>query len=353
MNGLAPATLEPLDQTTEATTVHLGSSLNMDIPQSWRISVIGAFDHASSDTDIERLGAPSADALSIDTARSVGNSASVSALATRKILPLPAGDVFLSVQGGAATSSTKSQATGTRASPERTLSRSTGNAQVSLDVPITRRDVWGGAIGSLTANVNTSATAISDFDTLHTFGYGLNWSPVKSLSVITGISEDRRAPTIQQLINPTVTLLNTSVYDYATGESVLVTSTTGGNALLAADDRRTFKLGATYKPFANRDFTVTGNYSESRTKNAILAVPGVSPLTEAAFPDRFVRDEDGDLVSIDVRPVNVAAQERSSLRWGFNLTQVLREPRRPAVRRAAAAAARTTGGCGAGRGCEA
>jgi len=339
LNGLAASALagegsvrvpsEPLDQRTQSTTLHFGTTVNADLPSSWRLSFTGTYDHASSDTDTERAGNSSTDSPGLDEARSVSNAVDASILATRKLLRLPAGDLLLSLQGGLHANSTRSEATGSRPRPARTLSRTSGNAQVSLDLPITRKNTWGGAIGSLTANVNTSATRISDFDTLQTFGYGLNWSPITWVSVIAGISEDRRAPSVQQLIGPEVTLANASVYDYATGQSVLVTSTTGGNPLLAADDRRTFKLGATIKPFPKHDFTLTGNYSESRARNAILALPGVSPPIEVAFPDRFVRDEDGELVSFDVRPVNVAMQERSSLRWGFNLTQVLREPRRP------------------------
>jgi hypothetical protein len=213
--------------------------------------------------------------------------------------------------------------------PPQSLSRTSSNVRVSLDLPITRRGTPGGAIGTLTANLNSGVTWVSQFDVLSTFGYGLNWSPTQAVSVITAISEDRRAPSVQQLVSPTVTTVGTPVYDYATGESVLVTSTTGGNPLLDADDRQTFKLGATVKPFSSHNFTLTANYSESRTRNAIQSYSGISPALESAFPLRYVRDEDGVLVAVDTRPVNVASEERSSLRWGFNLTQVLRQPQRP------------------------
>jgi hypothetical protein len=330
LNGLSSsAAPQPLDQLAQGTTLHFGTTVNADVPSSWRLSWIGTYDHAGNHTDTERVHDAVSGALSVDRARSSSDSAEVSMLATRKILPLPAGDMLLSLQAGGQTSSNHSESTGTRTVPAQSLSRSTGKAQVSLDMPVTRRSGWGGAIGTLTANFDGSVTHVSDFDTLKTFGYGLNWSPTAKISIVTGISEDRRAPTVQQLINPTVTLVNSSVYDYATGATVLVTSTSGGNPLLSADDRRTFKLAATVKPFTDRDFTLTANYSDSRTHNAIVSLPGISAPIEAAFPDRFVRDEEGELVAMDVRPLNVASQERSSLRWGFNLTQVLREPQRP------------------------
>ena len=329
LNGLSVAPPEPLHQHAQGTTVHLGTTLNADLASHWRLSLTGAYDHASTRTDTERSGIPPGAALAVDQAHNVSDAGDASLLATRKLLRVPAGDVLLSLQGGVHASSSTSESTGTRSSPRRTATRSSGNAQVSVDLPLTRRGGYGGAIGTLTANVNTSATLISDFDTLKTVGYGLNWSPVSAVSLIAAVSEDRRAPSLQQLNGPTLTIANTSIYDYATGRSVLATSTTGGNPLLAADDRQTFKFGATIKPFSGRDFTLTANYVESRIRNAILALPGASPAIEAAFPDRFLRDEDGQLLSLDVRPVNVASQERTSLRWGVSFTQVLREPTRP------------------------
>lgn len=332
LNGLAataPGSLESLDQFANATTLHLGGTLNADFPSAWRFSLTGTYDHATSHTDTERVRDPLAGVPSLDRALATSDTADVSILATRKLFGLPAGDLLLSLRGGLHSGTTRSELTGTRSAPARTISRTSGDARVSLDVPVTKRNGWGGAIGSLTANLNGSVTAISDFETLKTFGYGLNWSPFATVSIIAAMSEDRRAPTVQQLVSPMITLVNAPVYDYVTGQTVLVTSTTGGNPSLDADDRRTFKLAATIKPFTNHDFTLTANFSDSRTRNAIQSLPGVSPPLEAAFPDRFVRDEDGELLAYDVRPINVASQNRSSLRWGFNLTRVLREPRRP------------------------
>lgn len=329
LNGLALSSLEPLERLATSTSLHLGTTLNADLPGSWRVSLVGALDHSDSDTDTDRLINPAAGTFGVDKARARNDSADGSVLATRRLLRLPAGDTLISLQGGLQASRTRSTTTGLRSQPTQSLSRSSSNARMSLDLPVTKRGGWGGAIGSLTANLNAAATRTSQFHTLTTYGYGLNWSPASSLSVIAAISEDRRAPSAQQLVSPTLTVVGTSVYDYLTGQSVLVSSTTGGNPLLKADDRRTFKLGATLKPFVNHDFTLTANYSESRTKNAILGLSGISESLEAAFPDRFERDAEDQLVSIDTRPVNVAAQKRSNLRWGFNLTQVLRQPQRP------------------------
>lgn len=329
LNGLSelePA--EPLDRTTTSTTLRLGSALNMDLKDSWRMSLVGSYDHSDSRTETERSSDVETGGVSRQVARSKADSGEASVLASRKLFALPAGSLLLSLQGGVQVSQTRTESD-TGMEDAQSLSRSSGNARASLDLPITKRAGWGGAIGSLTANLNAATTRVSDFHTLTTSGYGLNWSPVAALSLIAAVSEDRRAPSAEQLVNPTVTNDGVSVYDYLTGQSVLVTSTSGGNPLLRADDRRTFKLGGTLKPFASQNFTVTANYSESRTRNAIQSLSGISESLEAAFPERYKRDEDGVLIAIDTRAVNIASQDRSSLRWGFNLTKVLREPQRP------------------------
>lgn len=335
LNGLAAPVagdgevIDPLDQRAKSTAIHLGTTLNADLPKSWRLSLTGTYDHASASTDSERFLEPQTGGPAIDQARSNTDAAAGSMLLNGKVLKLPAGDLRTSIQVGASTSSYTSETVGVRAVPERTLSRSTGNARLSIDLPVTKRNGWGSAIGSLTANVNASASRVSGFDTLTTFGFGFNWSPVSAVSVIAAINEDRRAPTVQQLNNPVLTTVNATVFDYATGQSVLVSRTAGGNPLLVADDRRTFKLGATVKPFRKPDITLSANYSDSRTRNAILSLSGVSPEIEAAFPGRIMRDENGRLEAFSAQPVNAASQERSNLRWGFSLTHILRASTRP------------------------
>jgi hypothetical protein len=53
----------------------------------------------------------------------------------------------------------------------------------------------------------------------------------------------------------------------------------------------------------------------------------VSPEIEEAFPDRFVRDSSGDLVSADLRPVNFDWSKQDLLRLGFDFTKPLRSRR--------------------------
>ena len=59
----------------------------------------------------------------------------------------------------------------------------------------------------------------------------------------------------------------------------------------------------------------------------VSSFPGVSAALEAAFPERFVRDAAGELVSVDFRPVNYDRAKRDTLRIGFDFSKPLRSAR--------------------------
>jgi hypothetical protein len=341
----------PLDQDSGSTALHAGATVNWDITKAWRFSVVGAYDHSTKQTDTERgydlsaiqaaLAAddptvspygPASPALlgSLLTSRAHNRSdgGSASALLTGPLFALPAGSVRTSIRVGGTTSSTSSVTAGAQMVPELDLSRTTGDVIASLDVPLASKHFLRAA-GTLTASVNVSRNAVSDFETLKGFGYGLNWTPVKNVTLIAAVSDSQRAPSLQQLNSPTIATSNVRIYDYATGQTALVTRTSGGNRQLSADDRHSFKLGGTVKPFTKIDLSISANYVASRDRNAIGAFPGASASLEAAFPDRYTRDADGDLVAIDARPVNFARQEEHQLRWGLNFTQILRKTKLP------------------------
>jgi hypothetical protein len=108
------------------------------------------------------------------------------------------------------------------------------------------------------------------------------------------------------------------VFDYVTGQSLDVTQIAGGDRALTADNRNVLKIGLTVKPLSKENLTVTANYIKSDIDNPTQAFPAITAAIEQAFPGRFIRDAQGDLVEFDDRPVNFARSERTELRWGFN-----------------------------------
>src|SRR6185369_16484018 len=75
---------------------------------------------------------------------------------------------------------------------------------------------------------------------------------------------------------------------------------------------------------------LTANYIHSVIRNAVGSISSATVNAEQAFPDRFERDADGTLLSVDSRAVNLDREERETIRWGLNLTKELRAPTRPA-----------------------
>lgn len=344
---------DPLNRSTNSGDVSAGTTFNVDLSSRWKLSVIGSYDHSESDTrnetgyDLDALqaaldaGDPNVDpygtlsptllgSMLTTRAKSITDTGSASALIFGKLLKLPAGDMGVSLKLGGDFTSQSSSTIQNGAATDSDANRTNGSAKLSVDIPLTSRSKGVlGAIGTLSLNLNGGITQVSDYGTLGTFGYGLNWTPVTGVTVIAAVNEDRSAPTVSQLSGPVITTTNQRVYDYVTGESVLVTSVTGGNPNLKADDRHSFKLGVTAKILDEPKLNFSASYVNSRNRNAIMSIGGVTEDLEDAFPDRFIRDGSGTLVSVDSRPVNVYMQRTEQVRWGFNFSTQLRKPKRP------------------------
>jgi hypothetical protein len=338
---------DPLKQRQRSISGHLGGTLNADVAK-WRLSLTGNYDHAESSTftqtgiDITDLnnafesGDPTINPFGTipasrlgdmltTRAKGISDSGNVQFVGNGPLIDLPAGPFSTTVKVGLTASGFRSSSTRGGFTQDTSLSRRDGSAQLNFDLPLaSRKHHILGAIGDVTANANVAVDQLSDFGTLWTVGYGANWTPRDGISVIASATHDRGAPTIQQLGNPEIVTPGARVFDYRTGQTVDVTETAGGNPNLRADSRHVEKLGLNLKPFTKIDLTLSADYIHSTIRNAIAALPSPTAAIEAAFPDRFTRDEEGDLTSIDVRPVNLARETRQELRWGFNFTQKLK-----------------------------
>lgn len=339
--------IQSLRQRNAALTAHLGTTLTGMI-DSWNWSLTGSYDRVENDTVTDtgvdaaafqaRIDAndPAANPFGTLTARdfgalpgnrgtSVSSTGQVDALANGSLFALPAGDVSTTVRVGATTSdfSSRSYRAGLT-NPVAPVSRDGVNGRINVDVPITSRsrDILG-AIGNLSLSGNAAINQLSDFGTLTSYGYGANWSPVDGVRVIGSINEQQGAPSAAQLGNPLINTPNARVFDYVRGTTATVTTITGGNPLLRAEDRRVTKLGLTLKPWKATDLTLTANYVDTRIDNPIVSFPSASAAIEAAFPDRFTRDG-GTLTRIDTRPVNFARSDSAELRWGINFSKPIR-----------------------------
>jgi uncharacterized membrane protein YgcG len=344
---------DPLKQRSSALTYHLGTGFNGQFGTQWRWSLTANYDRVDSETfsetgfDVSTLqarldaGDPTFNPFGpinpldynvapANRGQSTSNSGTVDALVNGKLLKLPAGDISTAIRVGGSLSSLDSQSyrldsQSGLVSTSGSTTRNEASGQINLDVPIASKSKHVLAfIGDLSLNGNIAVHQLSDFGTLTTRGYGANWQPIQGVRFIASVTDQDDAPSATQLANPTVVTPNVRVFDYVKGETVSVTSTTGGNPFLNADSKHTLKIGLTLKPWEKTDFTLTANYVKSSVRNAIAGFPSATAAVEAAFPDRFTRDADGDLTAIDTRAVNFARTDRSELRWGFNFSHPLK-----------------------------
>src|SRR5690606_6102952 len=123
------------------------------------------------------------------------------------------------------------------------------SGQTSLNFPIASRrsDVLAG-IGDLSIGVDAGFEDLSDFGGLSTFGATVNWSPIEKLSLLASWTDEQGAPSISQLNDPVIESFNVPVFDFRTGETVLVTQISGGNPNLDADNRQVIRFGGTLRP---------------------------------------------------------------------------------------------------------
>lgn len=319
--GLGDVLLEPLARKVETSSAHAGTALNGNFGE-WRWSVTGNGNAARTVTKTDR------DETDVrDRAETTTLSGDLDGTANGSLFRLPAGEAGATVRVAASTLHLDSERRREGSEVATSLSRTAGLAAANLDLPVSRRDSAFSALGNLTLNANGEIEQLSDFGTLTTIGAGANWSPARRLNLIASWTREDGAPTPQQLGDPVLETPETRIFDFVTGETVLVTAITGGNPDLQSDRRNVWKIGGNWKPLSETDLTLRGEYVQSRIDDPISSFPGPTATLEAAFPERFVRDSEGELVSVDLRPVSFESARRDTLRVGFDFSKSLRSAR--------------------------
>lgn len=256
-----------------------------------------------------------------DRAESTSQTADAVATIAGSPIDLPAGPVSLSLSTAFDWQDLESRTLrGGAAIASSDLSRSRGNVRANADLPITSvREGVLDAIGSLSVNLTAGYSELSDFGGLTEYGYGLRWEPVEDLVFLASVIGEEAAPTVAQLGDAVIVTPNVATFDIATGDTVFIDQITGGNPDLLAESRRDLKLSLNWSPGGSREQQLTFEYVKNRSEDVSSAFPVLTPAIEAAFPGRVVRGADGDLLSIDARPVTFSEVEAERLRYGFSL----------------------------------
>jgi iron complex outermembrane recepter protein len=321
--GLNPSLLEPLARSTAADSAHAGLVLNGTTKSQWRWTVTG---NADLDGNVTRSDRDDPN-FPRDRAHSTTASGDLRATANGKLFPLPAGDASTTLTVGGSTVHLDSTRTRLGVSSFNSLSRTAGEAAINLDLPISRRNRDFSALGNLTVNANAEVDQLSDFGTLTTIGAGANFSPIDRLNFITSWTREEGPPTINQLGDPVLETPGSRIFDFTTGQTALVNAIIGGNPNLQSNLRHVVKLSTNWQPFEKTDLRLRADYVHQTTDRPISNIT-VTQAVQAAFPERFVRNGAGQLISVDLRPVNFDSARRDTLRVGFDFSKPLKS-RRP------------------------
>ncbi|MGN6277566.1 MAG: TonB-dependent receptor [Sphingomonas sp.] len=313
----------PLHQASQDLAAHLGTTFTGQVDK-WNWTVTSNYDRDDNKSFTDRSGIEPG-SRQTNFAHSISNTAELNALVTGSPFSLPAGKVQTSWHTGVSTSDFTSHSVRGGLGQDGKVSRDLVEGRFNVDLPIaSRARAVLSPLGDLSANFNVAAHQLSDFGTLTRLGYGINWAPIDPLRAVVSWTDKHDAPTAQQLGNPIISTPGRRVFDYITGETVDVTRISGGNPNLAADTQHVFEAEVNYQPLKSTDLRLIATYTAKRTDDAIENLPAPTAAIEAAFPDRFVRDGAGQLVSTDGRPVNFSEESEKTFRWGFNFTAPLK-----------------------------
>jgi hypothetical protein len=245
--------------------------------------------------------------------------------ASRRLFDLPAGAMVLSLSSRLEAS----QAT-------------TRIAQLHTDTTSTEREVVGGLmvpLSQLTPDASGFAKTLGQVvlslggqlrDGGSGGGRGLDaavaWSPSYKIHVDGTWSSATQPVSDQVRFAPAIFGAPTLVYDFRTGQASEVLPLRGGNPALTAPKVTQIGLTANAGPYGPWQITAGTVFRYQSAENSIGTLPLPTPEVEAAFPERFVRDGAGRLISIDQRPINLEVAETETLSSNFAFTAPLDGP---------------------------
>ena len=91
------------------------------------------------------------------------------------------------------------------------------------------------------------------------------------------------------------------------------------------------RLSALLRLVERLNLQLNAEYTDTDTRNFVSSLPDASAAIMLAFPDRFIRNAEGELTTIDLRPVNFGSDRERRLRWGLSMNAKIAGGAKPAV----------------------
>ena len=299
-----------IERRGQTDTLSLGGSYGRRFG-GWQATFTSDAILANSDTEIDR-----STGAGFETAQSRTRTIVNKATFTGYPVELPAGEISTTIDLGLDWKRLSSM--DSRSVSDVSVTRRRLDGGVNLNIPIARRDGAWGAIGTASLNLSAGAEDLSDFGGLANWTVGINWSPFEKLNLQATRIWREAAPGISALANPRIDEVNVPVFDFATGENVFATVTTGGNPALGAETQSDWKFGANWElPLEGARLQV--DYGINRSRDVTLTAPAFTAAFEEAFPDRVTRNGAGELLAIDRRPLTLYETRSRTLSFGLSM----------------------------------
>jgi hypothetical protein len=269
--------------------------------------------------------------LRTDRTSAKANSSLIDLTFTGPLATLPAGPLQLTIEGRLGWNSLHSKSTFSPLFGNGSFRRNEQSIRGSLDIPLTSRDNGGApGIGDSSADAEYSLIHYSDAGTLHRYALGLTWEPMPAFRVRAAIEKTDAPPPMQLLGDPVVVNSDVRTFDPETGETVDVTQITGGNPFILPQSTKIWRLTALARLVPRLHLQLNGEYTDTDIHNFVSSLPEASAEVMLAFPDRYVRDTNGTLATVDLRPVNFQSEHEKRFRWGLSMNAKLAGGQQPA-----------------------
>jgi hypothetical protein len=332
--ALAVAAVDPLRSRYRRETGEANVTLTAALGERWHAAFNGKHSRANETTDTQRTGSftalPLDDSINpfatnlgeligivTDRSRSRYRTTTAQLTLTGSPFRLPAGDVNTTFEARLGWQGIHSESSFTG---ERHSHRSEQALRASIEVPIaSRRNGYLEALGEVNATAEYSRIHFSDAGNSDHTILGLTWEPIDALRLRGSFESAKEPAPIEVLGAPTVATPAVRVFDPLTGDTVEVLYISGGNPDLKPQSTEIGSASAIVRLVPSVGLQLNAEYTDIRNRNFVSGLPPASQAVMLAFPDRFIRDSDGTLTIVDVRPVNFARHHQQRLRWGFSL----------------------------------
>lgn len=299
-----------LNQQSKLSSANVDAQIDGNLG-SWLLAFSGSYSESRRRTSTDDFAATGLQFSNLLITRSRVRNASAEVNATRAILELPAGPVSLTLRGRVSQNSIKAALDN--------FTQLTREVSANIQIPISNAAGRFGSLGDLTAGIEQSYARTTRIGSITNATYSLQWQPATWLRLAGSIATGRTPPSVELTSSPVVATPGVRYLDPFQGETVDIVSLTGGNPALNAQRGNSRRLSLEVRPSGAFPVVFTADYANIRNTDIITSLPSGNNLLLLAFPERFVRNSNGRLISVDTRPLNFSRQSDEQIRYGLEL----------------------------------